>query len=59
MNLEDLLKRLNEDVKANPKLLSYQVRVAQYDPSPFGDVAADSITILPGVIGRDSIIVIG
>lgn len=61
MLLQDLLKKINEEVKANPKVLSFEVRLDQYENcNSDGTVEAEYIVVKPKLYRGDTpVIVIG
>jgi hypothetical protein len=63
MLLAQLLCLINEEVKANPKILSFEVRLSQYpdiDADDNGTASASHIAVRPKICrGECSTVVIG
>jgi hypothetical protein len=61
MNLRELLEKINREVKANPKVLSFEVRIDQYEKCDAnGTVPADIFTVHPALYrGDESVVCIG
>lgn len=53
MLLSELIAKINQEVKANPKVLSFEVRIDQYAESLYlrkgGSLAADILVVQPPI----------
>jgi hypothetical protein len=64
MLLKDLLAQINQEVKANPKVLGFEVRIDQYHDGIYiskdGTVEADIFRVEPAICrGETSTVTIG